>query len=281
VAKTYVLTSWHCGANLLFISLILAGILLHPHINQLTRSKFGFEGPWRELMMAAAAVLSLATTPRRVHAENVFNYAPIKEVAFLFIDIFLTMIPALNFLYHKASTGGSFLNTPGQYYFTCGSLSSLLDNAPTYLTFLKTEMGSLDQNMVDRALAIVKRPGHDVTPADVAGLTENQQVELRAAIETLIKYHGDRVAAGTLSDDEVRIGFLVGHPDRNAYLIAISMGAVLFGACTYIGNGPNFMVKSIAEHAGADVPSFFGYIVKYTIPILLPILIAIWLFFFR
>jgi Na+/H+ antiporter NhaD/arsenite permease-like protein len=65
------------------------------------------------------------------------------------------------------------------------------------------------------------------------------------------------------------------------YLQAISVGAVFFGANTYIGNGPNFMVKSIAEHQGVKCPSFFGYIVCYSLPVLIPIFAVIWLIFFR
>jgi Na+/H+ antiporter NhaD/arsenite permease-like protein len=60
-------------------------------------------------------------------------------------------------------------------------------------------------------------------------------------------------------------------------LQAISLGAVLFGAFTYIGNGPNFMVKSIAESAGVKMPSFFGYILRFSIPFLLPLLLLTWL----
>ena len=61
---------------------------------------------------------------------------------------------------------------------------------------------------------------------------------------------------------------------------AICMGAVFFGAMTYIGNGPNFMVKSIAEQSGVKMPSFFGYI-GYTICILFPILLVMTLIFLR
>jgi Na+/H+ antiporter NhaD/arsenite permease-like protein len=62
-------------------------------------------------------------------------------------------------------------------------------------------------------------------------------------------------------------------------LAAISLGAVFFGAATYIGNGPNFMVKSICEHAKVRTPTFFGYILRYTLPMLLPLLAAAaWLF---
>ncbi|MFA3782105.1 sodium:proton antiporter [Melioribacteraceae bacterium 4301-Me] len=60
------------------------------------------------------------------------------------------------------------------------------------------------------------------------------------------------------------------------YLQSISIAAVFFGAMTYIGNGPNFMVKSISERAGIEMPSFFGYMVKYSIPILLPVFLLIW-----
>lgn len=68
------------------------------------------------------------------------------------------------------------------------------------------------------------------------------------------------------------------HP---SYLLAISCGAVFFGAATYIGNAPNFMVRSIAEERGIEMPSFFGYLFKYTLPLLLPIFILITLIFFR
>ena len=66
---------------------------------------------------------------------------------------------------------------------------------------------------------------------------------------------------------------------REAFLVAVSIGAVFFGAMTYIGNGPNFMVKSIAEQDGVKMPSFFGYIARFSIPVLLPIYIIIQLLF--
>ena len=277
--------SFYGGVNLLFIAMIIAGILLHTDINHWLHAKLGFEMPIRELLMAAAAFGSLATTPQRVHVENRFNYAPIKEVALLFVGIFATMLPALNYLYHAGESnrdaGTRRLTTPGQYYFTCGSLSSVLDNAPTYLTFLKTELGSLDQDLVSRAVTIMKRPSIEITADDVNGLDALRRDELRAAVEALMQYHGDRVSAGMLSDNEIRIGFLLGHPELNKVLIAISMGAVLFGAATYIGNGPNFMIKKIADHVGAPTPGFFAYIIVYTLPVLLPILVVIWLIFLR
>jgi len=63
-------------------------------------------------------------------------------------------------------------------------------------------------------------------------------------------------------------------------LLAISAGAVFMGANTYIGNAPNFMCKSIAEEAGVPMPSFFGYMLKYSIPILIPTFIAVTFIFF-
>ncbi|MFH1010034.1 MAG: sodium:proton antiporter [bacterium] len=68
--------------------------------------------------------------------------------------------------------------------------------------------------------------------------------------------------------------------EHGHFLEAISVAAVFFGAATYIGNGPNFMVKSIAERSGLKVPSFLGYIFRFTLPYLLPILLLLWLAFF-
>ena len=63
-------------------------------------------------------------------------------------------------------------------------------------------------------------------------------------------------------------------------LLAISMGAVFMGANTYIGNAPNFMVKSISESSGVEMPSFFGYFFKWSIPILMPLFIIVTYLFF-
>ena len=68
--------------------------------------------------------------------------------------------------------------------------------------------------------------------------------------------------------------------DRANTLLAISAGAVFMGANTYIGNAPNFMVKSIAETSGVKMPSFFGYLIKWSIPILVPLFIIITYIFF-
>ena len=68
---------------------------------------------------------------------------------------------------------------------------------------------------------------------------------------------------------------------QGAQVAAISMGAVFFGAATYIGNGPNFLVKNIAEREGLRMPAFFEYIGKFALPGLLPVLLLVWWLFFR
>jgi Na+/H+ antiporter NhaD/arsenite permease-like protein len=55
----------------------------------------------------------------------------------------------------------------------------------------------------------------------------------------------------------------------------------LFGAATYIGNGPNLMVKALADHQKIRTPSFVGYLFKWAVPILLPLLVMEWMVFFR
>lgn len=77
------------------------------------------------------------------------------------------------------------------------------------------------------------------------------------------------------------LNLIGGHYIREDILIAISLGAVFMGANTYIGNGPNFMVKSIAEQAGVPMPSFFGYMLRYSLPILLPLFVVITFIFMR
>jgi Na+/H+ antiporter NhaD/arsenite permease-like protein len=184
--------------------------------------------PWRELVMLALAALSLKLTPingadapeepGRVdpRKSNQFTFYAIIEVAVLFGGIFASMIPALLIL--EARGGALPVNEPWHFFFATGGLSSFLDNAPTYLTFL-----SLAQ-------------GQGYTGADaVVG-----------------------VAPGVLT--------------------GISLGAVFMGAMTYIGNAPNFMVKSIAESSGVRCPSFGGYLV-WACVILLPIFLVVNLVF--
>lgn len=198
--------------NLLWLAVILVAIFLRnpPFLS--------------EALMIGAAVGSYFMTPKPIHEANDFNFHPIREVAWLFVGIFATMVPALDYLEANAKSLG--LSSPNTFYWLTGSLSALLDNAPTYLTFLAAAMGLHDLTLND--------------PAQVRQLVAAQPREL----------------------------------------IAISLGAVFFGAMTYIGNGPNFMVKSIADHAKVHCPSFFAYTIKYAFPILLPILAVVSLLFF-
>lgn len=195
--------------NLWFIALILFGVLRLP---------IG----WREAALVAAAVGSLLTTKRAIHEANEFNYEPLKEVAWLFVGIFATMVPALHYLQANPPP----LANDHAYYWATGALSGILDNAPTYLAFLATALGR-------EGLALN-------SPADVLAFATN--------------------SPGTLE--------------------AISLGAVFFGAMTYVGNGPNFMVKAIAEHSRVATPGFVGYITRYAIPILVPFLALVGILFF-
>ena len=204
--------------NVLFLIMIIAAVFLPDRF-------FG-----RELAMLAAAITSYFATPKQVHQENAFTFGPIKEVAFLFVGIFATMMPALGYLEQHGGELG--FTRPMQYYLASGSLSSVLDNAPTYVNFLQLAQTTA---MAENAAAFT-------------GLTH---LEMTRAL-------------------------LVEKP---FFVIAVSLGSVFFGAMTYIGNGPNFMVKSIAHDAGVHCPSFFGYVLKFSLPILLPILVLTgWLF---
>lgn len=173
----------------------------------------------RELSILLMALLSLKFTKTAYRNANKFTWDPIKEVAFLFLGIFVTMVPALYYLSHNASSIG--IHSAPQFYYAAGTLSSFLDNAPTAVSFHNLALGL-----------------HDAHPgvAIVAGIPE-------------------------------------------ILLTAISLGAVFFGAMTYIGNGPNFMVKSIAEENGINMPSFFAYIYKFTLIVLLPVYIITQLIF--
>lgn len=203
------------GVNVLLLFVIIGAVFLPE--------KFFL----RELTMLGAAVASYFLTSKNIHAENHFSFGPIKEVAYLFIGIFVTMLPALGYLELHGREFG--LTKPAHYYFASGSLSAVLDNAPTYVNFLKLAEVS----------AAAAHPA-EFAPAFAAG------------------------------DERAAVGALLVH--EPGLVIAISLGAVFFGAMTYIGNGPNFMVKSIAESSGVHVPTFFGYLLKFSLPLLLPIL---------
>jgi Na+/H+ antiporter NhaD/arsenite permease-like protein len=173
---------------------------------------------WGGAVMILMSLLSLLLTSRALRQANDFTWYAIVEVAVLFAGIFITMVPALVLLAANAARIG--VTQPWQFFWLTGSLSSFLDNAPTYLTF--ATIASHGQNLGDFSM-------------------------------------------------------LAGRP--NPLLQAISCGAVFMGAMTYIGNGPNFMVKAIAEASGYRTPSFFGYML-YSVLLLGPIFVLVtWLFF--
>jgi Na+/H+ antiporter NhaD/arsenite permease-like protein len=251
--------------NVFFLAVILGAVLFANHPPFL-----------REALMLGAAAGSYFTTHKRVHAENQFNFHPVQEVAILFIGIFATMMPALDWLAANAKELGS--PTPAFFYWGSGILSSVLDNAPTYLSFLSAIFGAfVDPDVVQQVQHLVQTGG-----ADLATFVHGEHAEeVRNTFAALQRYHADHVAAKTAGVEEIEVAFLLGNVAFNKFILAISVGAVFFGANTYIGNGPNFMVKAIADQQGAKTPTFLGYIGKFTVPFMLPMLGIIWLIFFR
>ncbi len=177
----------------------------------------------REAAILAMAILSMIFTKKETRKSNQFTWHPIEEVAFLFLGIFITMVPCILYLEENANHLG--VNTPVLFYYFSGGLSSFLDNTPTAVTFY-----SLAEGLVKLDPSII------------------QNVEVVAGIPA-------------------------------KFMIAISTASVFFGAMTYIGNGPNFMVKAIAEHSGIKMPHFFEYMYKFSLIVLLPIFIIIQLIF--
>ena len=196
--------------NVFFLAIILGAVFIeHPLF-------------LREAIMLAAAIGSYYATPKSVHLANEFSFAPVKEVGWLFLGIFLTMVPVLDYMQLHARDLA--IDTPAKFFWIAGGLSAVLDNAPTYLTFLANALGRFGLSIED--------------PAAVQQFLSSGQAEMAA----------------------------------------ISMGAVLFGAATYIGNSPNFMIKSIAEQHKVHTPSFVGFVLKFSLPVLLPVLFLVcWL----
>ncbi|MBI4721290.1 MAG: sodium:proton antiporter [Chitinivibrionia bacterium] len=220
--------------NIVFLAGIIGAVLLsglwHPGQVDFLGLPIKIESLLRDGLILLMGALSLKTTRAAVYKENEFTWFPIKEVAILFAGIFMTIIPALAIL--KAGDRGALaplmasLRTPTHYFWATGSLSSFLDNAPTYLTFFNSAMGEF-----------------------FAGMPEHRAVHMLIA-------------------------------EKELYLKGIACGAVFMGANTYIGNAPNFMVRSIAEESGVRMPSFFGYMLKYSIPILIPTFVLVTVIFF-
>ncbi len=205
------------GINLLWMAGVVMAVGLIVPGRTLPGTSFVVPTYLREAVMLGLTGLSLATTPHGLRKTTQFSYGPILEVACLFLGIFITMQPPMEILQAKGAAMG--LSTPVQFFWASGSLSGVLDNAPTYLVFLQ----------IAKTLPIA--PG-----ASTVALLDGQVA--------------------------------------TSLLVAISLGAVFMGALTYIGNGPNFMVKTIAEQRGVAMPSFFGY-VAYSASVLIPVFIAV------
>jgi Na+/H+ antiporter NhaD/arsenite permease-like protein len=220
---------------------VIASVAFGQELNNLSggllATTFGVEyegtppGVWtmiglREVVMALMALASMMATSKKLRSDNEFTFAPIVEVAALFFGIFLTMIPAIVLLNER---GGELpVSEPWHYFWATGTLSSFLDNTPTYIVFFEL------------------------------GATKAQLYQI--------------AAAGGLTVGELMVR------DQEMILEGISLGAVFMGAMTYIGNGPNFMVKAIADERGVKMPSFFGYMI-YSCAILIPTFILVTLIF--
>lgn len=210
-------------------AVLFSGIVDWGQLNTLGVHR-GVQDWIRDGALVLMGIFSLMTTKASIRQDNQFSWFPIQEVAYLFIGIFITMIPCLLILKAGQSGALAFLiervREPAHYFWITGALSSFLDNAPTYLTFFNSALGNF-----------------------YAGMPEAQSVVLLIA-------------------------------QNSIYLKAISAGAVFFGSVSYIGNAPNFMVRSIAEEAGTPMPSFFGYIAKFSLVFLIPTFaIVTWIFF--
>ena len=213
--------------NFLFFIIIISAVFLDPTkiswIPAITYHGHSFSF-LRELILLSVIIISYNTADKELLKENNFSLEPLKEVGFLFIGIFFTMMPALALIGDLAIKQSAWI-TPSALYWATGILSGVLDNAPTYLSFLTAGMGA-------------------------KGLHINLAIDVLHYVQ------------------EYKIAWR-----------AISMSAVFFGAMTYVGNAPNFMVSSIAEEQGIKMPSFGSYLLRFSLPILLPILAIVWLLF--
>ena len=218
--------------SFIFVVIIVVSVFIDPNVfTAMKGTPLDLVGTYhlpiglREIIMFSMCFLAYRYCDKEALRKNEFTFEPIREVGWLFLGIFACMVPALALISHFASTNADALSQT-TFYWGTGVLSSLLDNAPTYLNFLAAAMGKFGQDISDPAQVKVFAEGHVI------------------------------------------------------YLQAISVAAVFFGAMTYIGNAPNFMVKAIAESNNVDTPSFVGYLVKYGLTILLPVYFVVWLVFY-
>jgi Na+/H+ antiporter NhaD/arsenite permease-like protein len=246
--------------NIFFLLLVLIAVFI-------TNPQF-----LREVIMITAALGSYFSTNKNIHNKNEFDFIPIKEVAVLFIGIFITMVPALEWIRENSANLG--FSHAGQYYFATGALSSVLDNTPTYLNFLSAAIGQfVNTGSVQQISSLIQLHG-----ANITSFGNNYAADISATIGTLAGYHANLIAAKSVTIDQISTMYLL--TSKAIIVQAISIGAVFFGAMTYIGNGPNLMVKSIAEQSGVKCPSFMSYVLFFSLPVLLPIFFIVWYLFF-
>ncbi len=204
--------------------------------------------PWyflREAVQLGLCMISLILGSKAIRKANSFNFLAIGEVAALFFGIFICMQVPLQILNFEGKNLVAIVqektgaDEKQLFFWSTGALSSVLDNAPTYVVFMEL----------------------------AKSLSPNTVAELKNDPKWGPEYEkGNMIAVGNT-------GFI-----DHYLLMAVALGAVFMGAMTYIGNGPNFMVKAIAEQSGVKMPSFFGYMV-YSCLILLPILVVMTLVF--
>ena len=178
---------------------------------------------FRELLLLALAAASFDPRPSRRAGRVALSMAPMAEVAALFCGIFMAMQVPLAVLEVRGASLG--MDAPWKLFWSAGLLSSVLDNAPTYVVFMEVARGVTPQAAMDGSVAL----------ADGAWI-------------------------------------------RGDLLSGVSLGAVFMGAMTYIGNGPNLMVRAIAKHEGVPMPGFLGYVVWAAL-LLLPVMTAVSLLF--
>jgi Na+/H+ antiporter NhaD/arsenite permease-like protein len=205
---------WQCigGTNLVAMAAMLTTLILAP-------------AGWRELLIIAIATTAYCFTTPEIRRLNEFTFAPLKEIAWIFLGIFGTMIPVLDYMERHARDFG--LHSDLHFFWITGMLSAVLDNAPAYLTFFAGALG----------------------------------------------LHGLSI------DNTGDVARFIAANDRS--LVAISLGATFFGALTYIGNAPNLLVAAITQHARVPTPTFFGFILKFALPTLIPVFALVAFLFFR
>jgi len=229
--------------NILYLGAAIAAILLTPTLEHLLSSPGHHIELWwvRDAVMVSLALMSMKTTPAAIRYEkNQFNFYAMGEVAALFLGIFICMIPALSILNQAGRDGAIPVKQPAHFLWATGVCSGFLDNAPTYLVFV-----SVAQGVVEKQKSLAEAGGAPL-----------------------------KIGSETYPFPKKQLGL----PQN--FLLAIAVGSVFFGALTYIGNAPNFMVNAICVEQGIPMPSFLGYL-KWSVCVLVPVYLLVTIIFFN